>query len=80
MRVIILVMLMMANTAMGLSVNVEADGSGEYPTIQDALNAVSEGDTIVLGDGIYAGTGNAGLILDDPIEVVPISWTDRRPS
>jgi len=38
-----------------------ADGTGDFPTIQDAINAAAEGDTISLADGTYLGDGNRDL-------------------
>jgi predicted outer membrane repeat protein len=37
---------------------VEADGSGDYPTIQAAISAGQDHDVIELGDGTYTGSGN----------------------
>jgi hypothetical protein len=37
------------------------DGTGDYATIQDAIDAVASGDTIYLGDGTFTGTGNKDL-------------------
>jgi len=37
---------------------VRPDGSGDFPTIQAAINAVSDGDTIELTNGIFTGNGN----------------------
>ncbi len=37
---------------------VEADGSGAFPTIQAAVDAVPEDDVVDLADGVYTGTGN----------------------
>jgi parallel beta-helix repeat protein len=37
---------------------VEPDGSGHFPTIQEAIDAVCNGDTIELADGTFKGTGN----------------------
>ncbi|MEZ4649860.1 MAG: right-handed parallel beta-helix repeat-containing protein [Candidatus Eisenbacteria bacterium] len=37
------------------------DGTGDYPTIQAALTAASTGDTILLGDGVFTGSGNRNL-------------------
>lgn len=36
-------------------------GTGDYPTIQDAIDVASEGDAIELTDGIYTGIGNRDL-------------------
>jgi len=42
---------------------VAPDGSGNYPTIQAAIDAAEDGDTILLADGIYAGVGNMNINL-----------------
>ncbi len=34
------------------------DGTGIYPTIQAAVDASAPGDTITLGEGVFAGPGN----------------------
>jgi len=33
----------------------------EYPTIQDGINAASDGDTVLVADGFYTGVGNINL-------------------
>ena len=40
---------------------VQPDGSGDFPTIQAAINAAANGDVIELGDGVFQGAGNRGL-------------------
>jgi len=40
---------------------VQADGSGDYPTIQAAVDAVSADETIWCGDGTYTGAGNTNI-------------------
>jgi len=37
------------------------DGTGDYPTIQAAINAAADGDVIELCDGAYTGAGNRDL-------------------
>ncbi len=37
------------------------DGSGDFPTIQAAIDAAGEGDLIELADGTYTGDGNRDL-------------------
>jgi hypothetical protein len=40
---------------------VRPDGSGDFPTIQVAIDAVAPGDTIALTDGTFRGDGNRDL-------------------
>ena len=40
---------------------VHPDGSGDYPTIQAAIDAAVDGDIIELTDGIFRGDGNRDI-------------------
>ncbi len=40
---------------------VYPDGSGDFPTIQDAVDAVETGEAILLGDGVFTGSGNRNI-------------------
>jgi hypothetical protein len=42
---------------------VRPDGSGDFPTIQSAVDAAAEGDTILLDDGVFTGDGNRDIQL-----------------
>ena len=40
------------------TITISSDGSGDYPTIQQGIDAAESGDTIIVADGIYTGQGN----------------------
>jgi hypothetical protein len=40
---------------------VKPDGTGSFATIQEAIDAAEEGDTIYLADGVFQGAGNRDL-------------------
>lgn len=40
---------------------IRPDGTGDYPSIQEALDAAEPGDTIMLAPGLYEGQGNRDL-------------------
>ncbi len=40
---------------------VESDGTGDFPTIQAAIDSAGAWDEVVLGDGTYSGAGNRDL-------------------
>jgi len=50
----------------GSTIHVYADGSGDYPTIQSAIENASDGDTIIVGDGIY----HENLIVNKSVSIV----------
>ena len=45
-------------TANAATYLVAPDGSGDYPTIQAAIDAVANGDSVLLADGNFSGEGN----------------------
>jgi predicted outer membrane repeat protein len=47
--------------ASGRILRVAPDGSGEFPTVHDAIAASADGDIIELEDGTFAGTGNRNI-------------------
>ena len=52
-----------AGTAMGATYVVSPDGLGDYPTIQAAVNAATDGDIIELTDGTFTGDGNRDIMV-----------------
>jgi len=50
----VLVILAGANTALAGTLSVEQDGSGDWTTIQGAVDAAASGDTIMIGAGRYS--------------------------
>ena len=40
---------------------VRPDGSGDFPTIQAAIDGASDGDTILLASGVFSGDGNRDI-------------------
>jgi len=43
---------------------VDVNGTGDYTTIQEGINAASDGDTVLVADGIYTGNNNKNLTWD----------------
>jgi predicted outer membrane repeat protein len=50
--------LLSASTALATTYVVRPDGTGDFPTIQAAINASTDGDLIELADGTFTGDGN----------------------
>jgi len=66
----ILWLLGLISPALGTVYLVEPDGTGDFPTIQAAIDAVDNGDIIELADGTFTGPGNRDLsFLGKPITV-----------
>ncbi|MCH7871456.1 MAG: right-handed parallel beta-helix repeat-containing protein [Planctomycetes bacterium] len=41
----------------------------EFPTIQDAVDAAHDGDTILVADGVYTGVGNTNIIVVNAVTI-----------
>ncbi len=48
-------------TAAGGTIYVDADGPADFNTIQAAIDDSNDGDTIIVGPGIYTGDGNRDI-------------------
>ncbi|TFG48391.1 MAG: DUF1565 domain-containing protein, partial [Candidatus Brocadiia bacterium] len=59
--VIALVLVILTIPCAAAVITVKADGTGDYPTIQAAIDAAGSGDTVVAADGTYTGTGNCNI-------------------
>lgn len=62
---------------LGDTINVCWDGSGNYLTIGEALDAAAPGDEIVVCDGTYSGPGNKNLRIDRPIVLRSANGPER---
>ena len=54
----------------GNEIVVKADGTGDYPTLNAAVAAASDYDTIVLGDGQHTNATTDFVVIDKPIKVM----------
>ena len=45
---------------------IEADGTGDYPTIQAAIDAAEPNDIVILESGRVAEHGERGALAGDP--------------
>ncbi|MDP6350289.1 MAG: FlgD immunoglobulin-like domain containing protein [Kiritimatiellia bacterium] len=57
----ILIALAAVDLCSAATINIQANGTGDYPTIQAGILAASAGDEILLGDGVYVGGGNRDI-------------------
>jgi len=48
-------------TASADTIYVKADGTGDYPTIQAAIDAAIDGDEVIAAQGTYTGEGNRDI-------------------
>ena len=80
-------------TCYGAVYLVKPDGTGDYPTIQGAIDAAEKGDEILLAGGVFKGRGNmdidflgkaitvrsqSGFAQDSIIDAEGIQWEPRR--
>ena len=53
--------LLLAVPCVAETIIVDHNGSADFTTIQGAINDANDGDTIVIADGIYTGSGNRDI-------------------
>ena len=69
-----LALLFVAGFAVATTYTIYPDGSGDFATIQEALEDTVGGDVVRLGDGIFAGPGNRDLYTTgEPVTYESIS-------
>lgn len=57
------VLLTLPALTLAATIRVDPDGSGDFTTIQPALNAAVDGDEVVLASGTYTGPQNQNLVF-----------------
>lgn len=58
---LVAVAVLAATCAEGSTYTVDPLGTGDFATIQEAIDASSDGDTVMLTDGTFTGDGNRDL-------------------
>ncbi len=59
--VISLVVIALSAPVSARTITVALDGSGEFSTIQAAIDAAVDGDEVIVADGTYTGVGNRDI-------------------
>jgi hypothetical protein len=55
---------------------VHPDGSGDFPTIQAAVDAAQDDDVILLTNGVFQGEGNRNNSANDKDVTIRSQWLD----
>lgn len=58
------IVLGLACTCLGRTWYVQPDGTGDAPNIQAAVDSAHTGDSIVLSDGVFSGSGNRDVVVE----------------
>ncbi|GAF78494.1 unnamed protein product, partial [marine sediment metagenome] len=56
-----LICLLLAVPCGARTITVDDDGPADFNNIQAAINDANDGDTVIVADGIYTGTGNRDI-------------------
>ena len=54
-NILLISLLSLSTSSKAATLDVEADGTGDYATIKDAVDAAVNGDTVLLGPGTFTG-------------------------
>ncbi len=54
----LVVLILASSSAIATTYTISPDGTGDFPTVQAAVNAAADGDIIELTDGTFTGDGN----------------------
>ena len=60
-QLVIICALLTSAHSLAATIIVNSDGSGDYPTIQTAIDAAVDGDVVMLQPGTYTGVGNRDI-------------------
>jgi hypothetical protein len=71
-----LILLAALGVAWATTYTVLPDGSGDYPTIEAAIDASVNGDVVELGDGTFRGPGNRDVEYSNKLITVRSQSTD----
>ena len=83
-----MLLLLISSTAFGATYTVDPSGSGDYTTIQAAIDGAADGDTITVGSGTYAeavdlggknltissSSGSSSTSIQPPLGQVGVTW------
>lgn len=63
---VVLILSLTHSPASAATITVRPDGTGDYPTIQAAMDAASDGDVVLLTAGTFTGPGNTEVFFNPP--------------
>lgn len=61
--VLVLTLLVLGTAVQAKTLSINAEGTGNYPTIRAAIDKAGNGDTIVLAPGLYVSFGNQDITM-----------------